>query len=287
MKANGIGQVLLAACTAASLTACGSGNDEDQIGQMSGDAMANFDDASQGGSFAAFLRTPGPLKAPAWERAFSALIPEAYAASCTSVTFGQCSAGVRTRTFSGCNVGSLLVSGTVTLTFSDPLCGMTRPGASVTRNAAVTFAGPNGGTYDITSPGGGQTITVNPAANGFSYSVGGIDRVATRPNGDPLFDISSSTTQDIGVTGTTRQTRVMNGGTLEVVHNLRKYTVDLTPGAVTWNGTCNCAVSGSWSGTASGTVSGSFAVDITGCGTATVTVNGNSQPVELDRCASL
>jgi hypothetical protein len=164
---------------------------------------------------------------------------------------------------------------------------MTRPGATVTRDAEVTFTGPNGASYDITSPGGGQTVTVNPAADGFSYSVGGMERVATRPNGQKLFDISSSTTQAIGVTGLNRATRVMNGGTLQVVHNLRKYTVDLTPSNVTWNGTCNCAVSGSWSGTASGSVNGAFAVDITGCGTATVSVNGNSQPVDLDRCAGL
>jgi hypothetical protein len=79
----------------------------------------------------------------------------------------------------------------------------------------------------------------------------------------------------------------MNGGQLQIKHNLAGYTTVLTPNNVTWNATCNCAVSGSFTGTVTSEAgkSESFDVEITGCGTATVTTQTKTKTVTLDRCA--
>ncbi|MGE0616893.1 MAG: hypothetical protein AB7P04_14775, partial [Bacteriovoracia bacterium] len=134
--------------------------------------------------------------------------------------------------------------------------------------------------------GGSQTVT-RTGANAFTYSNSGIRRVATSVGGATLFDLSFKTTTAIGVTGATRATRVLDGGTLQITHNTKSYVVALSPSQVTWSSSCSCAVSGTWSGTVSGTYSGNFTVEITGCGTAKVTSNGASEDITLDRCAGV
>ena len=57
-----------------------------------------------------------------------------------------------------------------------------------------------------------------------------------------------------------------------------------------WTPTCNCATSGSLTGTVSGggKDDGKAAtVTITGCGTAEVTIDGDSESVTRDRCAAI
>jgi hypothetical protein len=78
-------------------------------------------------------------------------------------------------------------------------------------------------------------------------------------------------------------------GTLVVRHNLADYAVSLTPDNLAWTPSCNCASSGSLTGTVtSGTDSGkSASVSITGCGTADVTIDGDTESVTLDRCAAI
>jgi hypothetical protein len=219
-------------------------------------------------------------------RVLDAIFPAAYAASCWTEPFSACTADAETRTFSNCDVGLDTIDGTVTLTFSDSTCALSSAGDSVTRTGNFTATGFEGGTLTVSSPGGGQQLT-NNGAGAFSYDVLGMERVAVRPNGDQLFDISTSTSAPIGVTGLTRATRVANGGTLVVQHNLAKYTATLTPNDVTWAATCNCAVSGSFTGTLSGSRTGSYALELTGCGTANLTVGTVTESIELDRCGTL
>jgi hypothetical protein len=278
---------LMRAIICLGLAGCG-GIDQDEIGHMAGDVMASLDESGDGGGVAwrapPVFRGRGFLRSPA-DRAWSLVEGEAAAGSCLATKFTDCAAGARAKTFDKCTVLGYTLDGTVNLAFSDMACALNAQGQTVTRTAAFTLTGPRGATLAVSSPGGGQKLTDTGA--GYAYSVAGMERVATTSNGAVLFDISTRTTSDILVTGSSRANRVVNGGALEVTHKKRDYVVTLVPNNLTWASTCNCAVSGSWTGTATGSVTGEWKVEITGCGKAKVTARGKSEDVDLDRCAAL
>jgi hypothetical protein len=282
---------LLVVSGALALSACGTDLYEDEVGQATGDVMASFDDASAAGSFAS-LRYLNPgvhdfLKPGILNRSLDLLIPNAYADECTSLAFSACSNSQRSRSATDCTYGPWTLNGDITLTFSESTCSMMNINDVVTRTADYQITGPRGATLAVTSPGGGQVVTRTGAA-AFTYQVLGMERIATEASGKKLFDISTQTSSDIGVTGDSRSTRVMNGGDLVVTHHLAGYTATISPNNVTWSAGCNCAVSGSWTGTATGSVTGAYTVLITGCGTATVTAsNGYSKDIQFDRCSSI
>jgi len=269
-------------------------DDQGQIGASVGDVMASADESANSNGSTAMLpalpviRTPDELKGPVWRRALEAVFPSAYAASCTDVTFSACAAGVRTRTFSSCSIGTATLDGSATLTFSDTVaCTLGTSGDSVNRTASLTLTGLYGGTLAVSSPGGGQTLTKTDA--GWTFAVPGMERVLTGPGGHTLFDIGTATTSPIVMTGTTRADFVIVSGALVVTHNLAGYSVTLEPHDLAWATTCNCAVSGSLTGTVSGgkAEGKSATVTITGCGRADVDIDGDTESVVLDRCATI
>jgi hypothetical protein len=297
-KSVGTGSAILLAALAAGATAAGgcrqeSLADQGQIGAAVGEVMASADESTNGSGATAvvmppLMRLPKGLEGPAWRRALDSVVPPAYAASCWLSTFTSCAAGVRTRAFDNCALGSATLDGSVTLTFSDTnACMVAAAGDSVNRTADFTLTGPYGGTLQVTSPGGGQTLTRTAA--GFDYSVQGMERVLTGPGGHTLFDIATQTTTPISITGTSRANLVIVSGALEIQHKLAGYTVTLVPQNLTWAPTCNCAVSGSLTGTVSGGKKDGKAatVTLTGCGQADVTIDGDSESVTMDRCVSL
>lgn len=287
--------ILTAVALASLAGGCRKGlDDQGQIGASVGEVMASADESANGSGATAMLpalpilRTPDELKGPVWRRALEVLMPSAYAASCTDVTFSACAAGVRTRTFNGCSIGTATLDGSATLTFSDTVaCTLGATGDSVNRVASLTLTGLYGGTLAVSSPGGGQTLTKTDA--GFNYAVPGMERVLTGPGGHTLFDISTATTSPIVMTGTTRANFEIVSGALVVTHNLAGYSVTLEPHNLAWAATCNCAVSGSLSGTVAGGKSDgkSATVTITSCGHADVDIDGDTESVVLDRCAAI
>jgi len=267
------------------------GDDETgQIGNAVGDSMASLDESVSGGTTTAMLpfrRVPDELRGPLWRRAMDAVVPSAYAASCGSTAFSACNGGVRTRDFGNCTLGLATVSGTATLTFTQPSCVVTAAGDAVTRTADITLTGLYGGTLEVTSPGGGQTLTRTAA--GFNYSVGGMERVLTGPGGRKLVDIATSTTAPIVVTGSSRADLDIVSGTFVIDHKLAGYMVTLTADNLTWTNSCNCASSGTLTGmVAGGKHDGkSASVTITACGEADVTIDGVTDAVTLDRCTTM
>jgi hypothetical protein len=273
------------------------GDDTDQIGAAVGEVMASLDESTQGATATALLpaaptvpilRLPAPLRGPTWRRALDAVFPSAYAASCWTSGFSGCASGVRTKTFDACTLGPATLDGDVTLTFTrTAVCAMVSDGDAVTRTADLLLTGPYGGTLEITSPGGGQTLT--RTATGFLYSVGGMQRVLTGAGGRKLWDTSTHTTAPLVITGSGRGDLVIASGTLVVKHNLAGYEVALTPSNLTWTAGCNCATGGALTGTISGgRLDGKSAtVELTGCGEAEVTIGDDVAMVTLDRCAAL
>jgi hypothetical protein len=280
--------VLLVAMMVSAAAGCRKKDEADQIGESVGEAMSSLDESVAGREATAMLpyrRMPDELKGPLWRRAMDAVIPSAYAATCWEPTFSACNAsGVRSKDFGGCTIGGATLDGTVTLTFNRPLCAVLTAGDAVTRTADLTLTGLYGGTLEVTSPGGGQTLTKTAA--GFDYTVGGMERILTGPGGRTLFDIATRTTAPIVVTGSSRADLKIVSGSLEVDHKIAGYKVTLTADNLAWTSSCNCATSGTLTGTVTG---GRFdgksaSVTLTGCGEADVTIGAETESVSLDRC---
>jgi hypothetical protein len=290
--------VLATVTLAAMVGACRreAASDQAQIGAAVGEVLAGIDESTRGSGATAQLpafpifHPPAELKGPLWRRALDGVVPSAYAAgACAQSLFAACTAGQRTRQLEACAVGAVTVDGVVTLAFSDPSsCQVASTGDWVNRTAELTLTGPYGGTLAITSAGGGQTLIKTAA--GFDYSVQGMERVLTGPGGHTLFDVATRTITPISLTGSSRADLVIVAGVLEVTHKLAGYKVTLTAQNIAWASTCNCAVSGRLTGAVSGggKLDGkTAAVDITACGEAEVTVDGQTESVTLDRCGPL
>jgi hypothetical protein len=271
-------------------TSCGRGLEleENDIANAAGETMASLDEAAVG---------TANLQQNLEEKESSVPgIAEFSSTSCgfSGIDFTACSSGVRTRSWGGCTLIGATVEGTVTLTFSQSNCTMSSSGNSVTRTPNMTITGRRGRTLTITTATGGsfqgQRITRGASAGTFTVEVSKLRRVATDATSTTTLNIESNTGTAMTMTGAIRTGRKLDGGTLIITDALNSQTYTLTPEAVTWDGTCNCASSGQWTGTVATTGSSTtstITIRITACGSADVTLNGVTTSVTLDRCVSL
>jgi hypothetical protein len=181
-------------------------------------------------------------------------------------------------------VGRATFTGSVTLTFDDGTvdgtCSLATNGDSVSREPDFTITGRGGGTFTVSRTGAfGQKIEKKPG--GFEFTSDGIRRVFVNSTGSTVGDFTTETTSAIGVNGAARINRVLNGGNLRVTNNLTDEVCDYSPEDVTFEAGCNCPVSGKWVGECT---SKPTEIEITGCGTGTVTVDGASRELSFDRC---
>ena len=224
--------------------------------------------------------------------------PNAEAFSClNSVTYGGCSGGdQRTRSFSGCTFGSLVLNGTITDRWNiSNNCHLSSIGDTITRVPSYTVTRTNGDILTVSKTGTvGQRITWSGGSVGisqnFKFSNDGIKR-SIASGATTLYDFTTTTTSDLQFTGSDRSAnsgtnvRIMSGGTLHVYNSLTTVDCSFSPNAVAWNSSCTCAVSGTWSGSCSN--GKTHTLQITGCGTGTLTVSGSSNfSVVFDRCSS-
>ncbi len=281
------------------LAGCGSQEEasvdiSSELANQVGDFMASIDESygSTGSAFSVddslinseslFLEkiSPTPLSLQISRK----LISQANAASC----FGQgfsCSAGVNTRTFSGCTVGAATFNGSVAINWlTSASCAEVagvntvrrNPNFSVSKGTAtvsVYKTGTNGQEISWTGTASPKTVTVTSD---------GIRRTATA-DGSTVYDVSTSTVGSISVSGTTRVGRRITGGTLRFTNHLNGEVCDVTPSNVVWGSSCTCATAGSWSGNC--TMNGAFNVTVSSCGAGSVTYNGQSRSVTFDRCS--
>lgn len=271
--------------------------DIQESAQQIGDLMASVDEAggTSDGTIALLegqrrfiVRKDKELNPNHVQDLFALFIPikKAEAVSCGDTTFSACSGSQKTRTLSGCKIGSATFTGSVDLTFSENDCLLNAVGETVDRSPNFSVTGRRSATLVVeTDPpmGQGQRLTRSANPGEFTFSSDGIRRVFTA-NGETLFDFTTSTTAAIGVTGTSRSDRVMSGGSLRVMNNLSTVYCDYVPSAVTWSADCNCASSGAWTGSCSDGKSSSL--EITSCGRGTISVGDASETVSFDRCFS-
>lgn len=292
------GMALISSLIAAS--GCGLGESASsesasaEVAQAAGDVMASLDESSAdtGGSFAFYIKASAVDRYFAsWsDRVVDALLPSVWADPCHLVGFTYAHP-VATREFGGCNRGRGILEGNVTLTFSeaDDDFKLEEVGDSVIRVPEFTITGSRNGVLSVSGANGGQKLTLSQAGESktFLWTTLGMSRTLVR-DGETIFDIQTRTLEDITVTGTSRRDRVMNGGSIEVTNSVEGSVSVLTHNNLTWDSSCTCAVSGSLSGTKTvDGVSSDLVIEMTGCGTATVTTDGVAESVTFDRCSEV
>lgn len=222
------------------------------------------------------------------------LLPEAWAANCSRAVSEPCVNGVRTTTYSNCQVPftNVTVSGLVTLAYSDAACSMQNNGDQVERTEEVSINGPYSGTLKISTAqhtdyrgvslgGGGRLIKT---VGGWSLEVLGKNSSYIRRSRE-LLNISTRTIAPLNVTGTlSRASRVVDGGSFEVIHNKAKFVATYTPHNLAWNSACCHPVSGTLDVAYSGSLNGSGVVTFNGCGTADLEKDGLSQQISINYC---
>ena len=269
--------------------------DAADMAQTVGDVMASIDEVGGStGSLAQMkseLRTIARLAPEALDKPslMSFVIPSAEAGTCASAPgFGSCTNNVITRNFNGCTIGSATMNGAVTLNFTDGtvnnVCSIGSQGNFVSRVPNFEITTTTGAKLVVTKSGSaGQVMTKLASGQLYSISNDGINRKLTF-NGVSLLDVTTtiSDSDKLIVSGTSRTNRTLNSGTIIITNNATGKTCSLQPSNVTWTGSCNCPTSGSWTGTCeSGTAA---TLNITGCGTATASLNGETKSVDFDKC---
>ncbi|MCC7404395.1 MAG: hypothetical protein IT288_08350 [Bdellovibrionales bacterium] len=273
---------------------CGKNQDDETLGsefELSAEsgitAISGVADEQNGSSFASYH-----LK----QRTFAdLLLPKAYASTCSRAYLSSCVSGVKSATYSDCDISGTLLSldGSVTLTYSDSGCGLASTGNYVTRTYDYTISGPRGGSLHVFSSaqtdyrgnsisGGGKLIKT---ASGWEIQILGKNKVLQAAGGSTLMNHSVRTLSNISVTGgLDRASRVVNGGQVEVAHNLANFTAIYTPNNLQWSSSCCHPVSGSISISFDGSVTGTGSIVFNGCGSATISKDDKSRDLSLTYC---
>ncbi|MBL7715625.1 MAG: hypothetical protein JNL01_09170 [Bdellovibrionales bacterium] len=295
---------ILVVLAALVLTGCGKIqlDDQDEVVKQVADTMASVDDAGGDSSGTlAFIPMDAGKSFRDWNRSFLdqfSPISSASAAACSSTYSFSCTSESLVRTLSCEVLGILPVNGTVTLTMYDgssasvgcsgaAFSSAFNAGYSIVRQPNFTITGARG-SIQVSSSAGGQKLT-KVSSGSYSWQTLGVNRKIVTAAGRTIVDIDTYTTSNIGITGTSRANRVLNGGELAIKHNIAGYTTYLKPENVTWSrSTCTCPVSGKWTGRVEGSnETDDFTVEITGCGTGKITVEGESEDITFDRCAGV
>ena len=226
-----------------------------------------------------------------------AILPEAQASACVRALYEPCIAnsegGSRNTTFESCSLPSgLTMNGSVALNYTNSSCSLAL-GSSVTRTYVFSIDSLGGGSLAVSSldhkddnentiGGGGRITRVD--ATSWNLEILGKHKVLTR-NGRKLFDISLRTTAAMRIEGgLARSSRTLDGGSLEVIHNLAQFTATYQPHNLQWTGLCCHPVAGTVDVTYTGSQSGSGTITFTGCGSATLNKDGLNRELTLNYC---
>ncbi len=238
------------------------------------------------------------LKKSPWIKLLESVqILKAHAADCTGRAGGlTCSAGEKNYNYLNCTIPSTnqVLNGSVSLMYSDTAnCTLDTNGESVTRRydytrttswgAVVTTTDDNKVDYTGGAPYGGGGILTNVSGN-FILEIDGKHKTRTTAGGRSALDLSIRTTSPITMSSLSRISRSINGGRLEIAHNIRKFTVALVPSNLNFDTTCCYPTSGSISVAISGSINATGLVEFNGCGNATLAKNGVTKNIGLYSC---
>ncbi len=163
----------------------------------------------------------------------------------------------------------------------------------MTRTYSITRSGPFGSVTTSSAPHedyrGTNIVGLAMLTSlwGISYNLAilGKRKTRARVNGSTGFDISIRTTANLLLNnGLSRNGRTIDGGRLEVIHNRLEYVAELVPNDLTYSSSCCYPVSGGMDITYTGSLSGTGSITFNGCGSASVTYNGDVNEIEFYSC---
>lgn len=275
--------------TAISLVGCNAKKDENDaisadtaVTESVASALSSLADEQSGASMAKAERTLMTL-----------LVPRAYAEVCQRPFYESCQSGLKSDTYNSCPLYLGTISGEASLNYSNVSCSLSSSGQSVSRNYDFTVTGPRGGTYSVSSDtyqdykgdsyGGGETLT--KTISGWSVEILGRHKAFTTRRGREGYNVSIRTLQPYDITGSlARSSRTVDGGQIEVNHNLAGFTATITPSQIQWDNNCCHPVSGTLSVTYSGARTGSASIEFQGCGSAQIVRAGQTENLGLSYC---
>jgi hypothetical protein len=220
----------------------------------------------------------------------------AVANNCLRAFQSTCISGVQSATYSNCNpIGtSRTLNGSVTLSYSHMSCTLTTVGDSVNRTYDLSIFGVRGGQIQHSS-----NLASDYRGPGMSYGGGGkltrtaigwdLEILGRHSNlqfrDRELMNVSVRTLSPVAVTGAlSRQNRTMNGGAIEVNHNLAQFTTTMVPSNLRWSNSCCHPVSGSLALSFSGSKTGSAAVTFQGCNSIQLDRDGQTSLITMSYC---
>ncbi|OQW52823.1 MAG: hypothetical protein A4S09_08240 [Proteobacteria bacterium SG_bin7] len=282
-----------------SLTACGlkkqdftaQVNNEDAAVETAVGSISGLSDNQAGESYLAINNS---FKEKVMTEMQNLLLPQAVADDgCVRPIFAACINGIRESTYNNCSPANskASINGYIRLTYSQANCTLS-VSDKVNRTFEVTISGPRGGSATLSSAnksdyngnvyGGGGQLT--KTANGFDVEILG-KNISLDYKGVELYNVSIRTLSTVHISGTlSRQSRLVNGGQIEVNHNKAKFTALFEPHNLQWQSGCCYPVSGSLSVTYSGSKTGSATVTFNGCGLAQHSDGVQEKPVVLNYC---
>jgi hypothetical protein len=251
-----------------------------------------FTDAFTG----AFTDTPD-------EGALAELVDPASAHLNTACTLagsrGTCSGNQDTITFNACGIGTAVITGSITETFTGSgASSCTIPlatGNSVTRTSSGTTVLFASGATLVTDTSGGTAwdgtvipssgTTISKAGGTRTIVINGTHRKLSGPKGRTWFD-HFLTSSGLTTIGTRAGGDRIISGTVTLYHNLAKYTATNNFNSVMWgSSTCCYPTNGSVTTTFTGAKSGSGTMTFTStCGAATYVDATGSSNVTLTQC---
>lgn len=221
------------------------------------------------------------------------IIQKAYAASCSRAVVQNCSNAKRTLEYNGCQINNRVYQGIVELSYSRLDCSLVDANDTVTRNVSTYIYGAHNGTivnssnpfadYRRISYGGGVRLTRLPES---VYQLDVLGKHAqVIINTYLAADVSVRTIAPISVTsGLSRTNRTLNGGQMEISHNVFQYTGTMSFNNLRYSSSCCYPVSGSLSVTYSGRREGTSTVTFSGCGVGSVVEDGSTTAFQMNYC---
>ncbi|MCB0366964.1 MAG: hypothetical protein H6624_02635 [Bdellovibrionaceae bacterium] len=217
-------------------------------------------------------------------------------AICTGLAaFQPCVDGVRSISYEGCQVpfSPATAVGFVELKYNNNSCAPASD-LQITRNYDLKFTSV-WGQLELTSEnrqdylgqtiGGGGKLTVLDT-NKYQIDILGQHRIYRGVLGREWVNFSVRTTQPVIVSGTySSQNRQIESGEVVVSHNLLKAQAKYNVANIGYDNVCCYPISGQLQIDISGRVNRSGTINITGCGTATLTdSNGSVEELTFNSC---
>ncbi len=210
----------------------------------------------------------------------------------------SCNAGRQSITYNGCEASETLITGTVTLDYSDNSCGLYVLNRTVTREFNLIRNNDDGSEDQVfdsnrtdfldNTYGGGSRLTSLSSTN-HQLEILGKHVAKTRSTGFEGFLVSLRTTSDISVTTDSntlrREGRVLSGGTIEMAHNRLEYLTTYTIGSVSYTSGCCHPTSGTINFTLSDGAQGSGQIQFNNtCGSASLTLGDVTETMYIGDC---